>query len=101
MENPGLITYTQNLLLATERDDSIRRRRGLAETIAHEMAHQWFGDLVTMKYWDDIWLNESFATWMGTKIIDQWQPGWDMPVDRIHGRASAMRRDSLRSARRV
>ena len=56
---------------------SVRQRQSLAGTIAHELAHMWFGDLVTMKWWDDLWLNESFASWMGDKIVDEVYPEFE------------------------
>ena len=76
MENPGLVTYVSTYLLAKPADETIRFRRHYASVCAHETAHQWFGDYVTMAWWDDVWLNEAFATWMGDKIIGRWKPEW-------------------------
>ncbi len=101
MENAGLITYGQSLLLASESGDTILRRREFAVTAAHEMAHQWFGDEVTTPWWDDIWLNEAFATWMERKITGEWKPAWDLDVRRISESQGAMGLDSLVSARRI
>ena len=69
MENAGLIIFTDRLILL-DQDASLRQLRGFSEVSAHEMAHQWFGDLVTPTWWTDLWLNESFAQWMGKKIAD-------------------------------
>ena len=73
MENPGLITYADRILLLPE-GAGARQRRRLAQVMAHEFAHMWFGDLVTMQWWDDLWLNESFAAWMENKIPQQLYP---------------------------
>ncbi len=70
MENPGAITYRDAILLIDEKTATPGQKRNLARVTAHELAHMWFGDLVTMKWWDDFWLNESFADWMGDKITD-------------------------------
>ncbi len=70
MENAGLITYGAPTLLATPRATSPRFRRGAANIGAHEIAHQWFGNLVSPAWWDDLWLNEAFATWFAEKIVD-------------------------------
>jgi aminopeptidase N len=78
MENTGDITYREEALLADERTVGIDRRKGIAGTTAHEIAHQWFGDLVTMQWWDDIWLNEGFATWMSSKPLVAWKPEWNI-----------------------
>ena len=83
MENAGLITYGESLLLSKPEQDTINRQRSCAITTAHEMAHQWFGDLVTTAWWDDIWLNEAFATWMEGKIVAQWKPEWRMDASDV------------------
>ena len=101
MENPGLITYVQSLALRDPSQDSIGRQRGYADVVAHEMAHQWFGDLVTTAWWNDIWLNEAFASWMGAKIIHQWKPEWNTDIDEQNSRLGAMEQDSLVSARKI
>jgi aminopeptidase N/puromycin-sensitive aminopeptidase len=76
MENWGAIIYRETDLLIDEKTASVGAKQGVADTIAHEVAHQWFGDLVTMKWWDDIWLNEGFATWMTPHPVEQWKPDW-------------------------
>ena len=78
MENWGAITYRETALLVDEANSSAGTRQRVAEVVAHEMAHMWFGDLVTMQWWDDLWLNESFASWMGTKAVDWLFPEWEM-----------------------
>ena len=64
--------------------------------IAHELAHMWYGDLVTMAWWDDLWLNEAFATWMAFSVVDDWKPAWRMWHDFQHARAAALELDALR-----
>jgi len=76
MENWGAIIYRESALLVDDKTASVGTKQNVADTIAHEMAHQWFGDLVTMAWWDDIWLNEGFATWMTPHPLAQWQPDW-------------------------
>ena len=78
MENWGAITYRETALLVDQANSSAGTRQRVAEVVAHEMAHMWFGDLVTMEWWDDLWLNESFASWMGTKAVDWAFPEWQM-----------------------
>lgn len=101
MENAGLVTYSSSLLLAKPSDETIRFRRAYASVCAHETAHQWFGDYVTTAWWDDIWLNEAFATWMASKIVDTWKPEWSWAVQRASSRTGAMDQDSLVTARRI
>lgn len=76
MENWGAIIYRETALLVDEKNASVGDKQGVADTIAHEMAHQWFGDLVTTAWWDDIWLNEGFATWMTPHPLAEWKPEW-------------------------
>ena len=78
MENWGCVTYRETALLVDPQNSSAGTRQRVAEVVAHEMAHMWFGDLVTMQWWDDLWLNESFATWVGTKAVDWLFPEWSM-----------------------
>ncbi len=100
MENVGAITYREQLLLLDE-DDSIGRKRAYASVHAHELAHMWFGNLVTPKWWDDIWLNESFATWMAAKAATEAFPDFAFE-DQALGRAlGVMNADSLATARQV
>ena len=73
MENAGLITFDDTLLLL-DADAPLSQLRNFGEIAGHELAHQWFGDLVTPTWWTDIWLNESFAEWMGKRVGDRWRP---------------------------
>jgi aminopeptidase N len=77
MENWGAITFRETILLYDPKTSSTETKQHIAEVIAHEIAHQWFGNLVTMKWWNDLWLNESFATFMATKAVDTIYPEWD------------------------
>ncbi len=77
MENWGAITFRETILLYDPKTSSTETKQHIAEVIAHEIAHQWFGNLVTMKWWNDLWLNESFATFMATKAVDMLYPEWD------------------------
>jgi puromycin-sensitive aminopeptidase len=78
MENWGGITYREVALLFDPASSSPGTRQRIAEIVAHEMAHMWFGDLVTMRWWNDLWLNESFASWMATKAVDYLHPEWEV-----------------------
>src|SRR5436190_6566266 len=78
MENWGGITYYESALLFDPRNSSARTKQNIYEVLAHEMAHQWFGDLVTMAWWDNLWLNEGFASWMGTKCTAKFNPEWEV-----------------------
>ncbi|TLX94395.1 MAG: M1 family metallopeptidase [Thaumarchaeota archaeon] len=77
MENWGAITFRETVLLYDPKISSTETKQHIAEVTAHEIAHQWFGNLVTMKWWNDLWLNESFATFMATKAVDRLYPEWD------------------------
>ena len=78
MENWGGITYYESALLFDPKNSSAETKQIIYEVIAHEMAHQWFGDLVTMAWWDNLWLNEGFASWMGTKCTAHFNPQWEV-----------------------
>jgi puromycin-sensitive aminopeptidase len=97
MENAGLITYREVALLLDPATASLPQKKRVAEVVTHELSHQWFGNWVTMTWWDDLWLNESFATWMAFKIVDQWNPGWRVWLDFDQGKAAAQHLDALRS----
>src|SRR5437867_2499154 len=78
MENWGGITYFESALLFDPKNSSAETKQNIYEVLAHEMAHQWFGDLVTMAWWDNLWLNEGFASWMGTKCTAHFNPQWEV-----------------------
>lgn len=101
MENAGLVTYGQRLIQLGPANDTVGSRRRFARVCAHELAHQWTGNLVTLAFWDDTWLNESFASFLESKIIEGWQPTWGERLDRLGARHHAMAADSLSSARRI
>src|SRR5437773_2130901 len=97
MENWGAITFRE-ILLHADKDTSTSTKKSIAEVIAHEIAHMWFGDLVTMKWWDDLWLNESFATFMAYKVVDWAYPQWKIWQDFVkNSTGGAMARDALNS----
>ena len=100
MEHPGLVTYGADLLLQGA-GDAVESRREWVSVCAHELAHQWFGDLVTMAWWDDTWLNEAFASWLGEKIDDRFRPEWGVAIERVQARSEALEADGLASARRL
>ncbi len=99
MENAGAITFADRFLLIDPRAASVDQKRSLALIMAHEMAHMWFGDLVTMRWWDDLWLNESFASWMGDRVSDQVFPEFRAELAQVPGMDRAMRTDALLSTR--
>ena len=101
MENTGCITFREVILLIDEKQGSVGLKKEIASVIAHEMAHQWFGDLVTMRWWDDIWLNEGFATWMSSKPIKSWKPEWNFNLDDVGETAGTLNLDSLANTRPI
>jgi alanyl aminopeptidase len=100
MENAGAVTFREQLLLMDD-NAPLEQKRSSLSVQAHELAHQWFGDLVTPKWWDDIWLNESFATWMSSKISDQVKPDEEFGRARLASTQDVMRLDELPSARQI
>ena len=101
MENVGMITYASRLLQAKPHEETLAFRRRYAAVAAHEIAHQWFGNLVTLAWWDDAWLNEGFATWLGNKTLYRFEPAWDDGWWRARTRGYAIALDRLASTRRV
>jgi len=101
MENVGLVTFSSSRLLTKPADRTYWTRRGYANVAAHEIAHQWFGNLVTPAWWDDIWLNESFATWMGNRVVDRWKPEWELDLANVASKGRVMTSDSRDSTRQI
>jgi alanyl aminopeptidase len=100
MENAGAIVYREQLLLMGDRP-SLAQRRAYAGVHAHELAHQWFGDLVTPAWWSDIWLNEAFATWMSQRVVETWHPADEFPRGVQRSSYATMNLDSLVATRRI
>jgi aminopeptidase N len=100
MENAGLITFREERILLDERA-SLAARVAMGSIMAHELAHQWFGDLVTMTWWDDLWLNEAFATFMADQTVDAWRPATRARLQALAGKSQVMGDDSLATARRI
>src|SRR5262245_9655877 len=101
MENAGAITFRERLLLADPQRASVGTRKNVASVLAHEIAHQWFGNLVTMQWWNDIWLNEGFATWMTSKPIAAWKPEWRVSLDDAAATQGALGLDAMRTTRPI
>ena len=101
MENFGCITYRETDLLADSKTASIAVRKEVASVVAHEMAHQWFGDMVTMQWWNNLWLNEGFATWMEDKPVAKWHPEWNIPQDTAQGLDTTLNYDSGKTTRTI
>jgi len=101
MENAGAVTFRDDVLLVDPKTVSVGQLSTLSVYMAHEFAHQWFGDLVTMDWWDDLWLNEAFAEWMGDKISDEVSPEYKRRVKDLRETQSAMRTDSRLSTRAI
>jgi aminopeptidase N len=94
MENWGAIFFFERALLIDPKISTEDDRRGVFITVAHEMAHMWFGDLVTMQWWDGIWLNEGFASWMEYKATDRFHPQWNVWLRALGSKEGAMRVDA-------
>ena len=101
MENLGAITYRETALLVDEATASHAERERVADVVAHEIAHMWFGDLVTMLWWNGIWLNEAFATFMELLAVDAWKPEWKRWTTFGVSRAAAMGVDGLQNTRPI
>ena len=101
MENAGAITFRERALLVDPQRSSVALRKTVATVVSHEIAHQWFGDLVTMKWWDDIWLNEGFATWMESKPVAAWKPDWQAEIDAALASQDALAVDTRTSTRPI
>jgi aminopeptidase N len=101
MENFGCITYRETDLLIDTKTASTNARKRVALVVAHEMAHQWFGDMVTMQWWDNLWLNEGFATWMESKPLVAWHPEWNIAQDTAQELDATLDFDSGRTTRAI
>jgi puromycin-sensitive aminopeptidase len=101
MENLGAITFRETLLLIDEKTATHNELERVADVVAHEVAHMWFGDLVTMAWWNGLWLNEAFATFMEMLAVDAWKPEWERWVTFGASRAAALSVDGLWSTRSI
>jgi len=101
MENFGAITYRETLLLIDPKTASVGAKKEVAIVIAHEMAHQWFGDLVTMQWWDNLWLNEGFATWMENKSVAIMHPEWNIDQGVANDEDSTLNLDAQPTTRSI
>ena len=101
MENFGCITYRETDLLVNSKTGDIPEKKRVAVVVAHEMAHQWFGDMVTMQWWDNLWLNEGFATWMETKPVAEWKPEWNFPQDDAQDLDQTLNLDAQKTTRTI
>ena len=98
MENWGGITFFESRLLFNPATNAVTAQRGIFSVLAHEMAHQWFGDLVTMGWWDNLWLNEGFASWMQVKAAEQFYPQWQTWLNSNSQKQYAMALDARRTS---
>ncbi|KAJ3562442.1 hypothetical protein NPX13_g8566 [Xylaria arbuscula] len=102
MENWGLVTYRTTAVLFDEKTSDARYRNRVAYVVAHELAHQWFGNLVTMDWWDELWLNESFATWAGWYAVNEFHPDWQVWAQFVNeGMEMAFKLDGMRASHPV
>ncbi len=100
MENPGLVTFGEYVMLLGDHPP-LSQQRAFAAVTAHELAHQWFGDSVTMRWWDDLWLNEAFATFMSAKVVQAWRPSYHADEALVRSALAVMNEDALASTRRI
>lgn len=101
MENVGLVTFRERLLLLDPTSASVQQKRSAMSVMAHELAHMWFGNLVTLPWWEEIWLNEGFATWMASKVLEDVMPELESNIDRVRGTGYVMGADSRAQSRPV
>jgi len=101
MENTGCITYRESLLLVDPEQATQPELENIADVVAHELAHQWFGNLVTMRWWNGIWLNEAFATFMALVTVDAWRPDWERWSSFARANTSAKEVDALHATRAI
>src|ERR1700760_1417376 len=101
MENFGAITYRESAMLVDEKNAPLEAKAEVASVVAHEMAHQWFGDMVTMNWWNNIWLNEGLATWMENKPLEAWKPEWHIDEQVASALNGAMNLDAQRVTRTI
>ena len=101
MEDWGLISFAETAVLFDPSKSSVQRRHQVFSTVAHEVAHQWFGNLVTAASWEEIWLNEAFATWMAEKTTDHFNPEWQVPLRRRQPIDWAMTKDASSATRAI
>jgi aminopeptidase N/puromycin-sensitive aminopeptidase len=101
MENFGAITYRESDMLLDSSHASVGAQRRVGLVVAHEMAHQWFGDMVTLKWWDNTWLNEGFATWMEAKPLEAWKPEWRMEQEVANDNQATLNLDAQRVTRTI
>src|SRR5271163_4957462 len=101
MENFGAITYRESDMLLDSSHASVGAQRRVGLVVAHEMAHQWFGDMVTLKWWDNTWLNEGFATWMEAKPLEAWKPEWRMTQEVANDNQGTLNLDAQRITRTI
>jgi len=101
MEHPGLVALGQPLTLIKPAEETPARKEFYSTIAVHELGHYWFGDVVTMAWWDDTWLNEGMTTWIDAKMMEAFEPSWRVPANRLQLIANAMTADALPSAKRV
>jgi aminopeptidase N len=98
LEHPGLVAIGQPLALIPPKEETLQRQKWYSSITIHELAHYWFGDYVTMAWWDDLWLNESSATWIEAKLLHKLEPSWKEPEERLWEHLQALGTDALGSS---